>query len=179
MDTDRIDRIVVHEKLADEAGRSAEEHRWRAAELIWDELNSGTPARALARQIDKSDTHVRSMARTWERKLKLADNRPFNEIYNSDEVRGRGTGTPRVTREANAGWEPPASGKAVRRSPQREDEEDDEPRSMAGRLAEAAYEALSALATHEQAWSFLTDDDVSLLEEIPSLAEKILSGRKG
>lgn len=93
----RIDQIIKLELEADsyaekkqDCERKERERRWEAARLISEELASGTTQRALAAAIHKSKTHVLRMDRCWkifgegERYLKV----PFNEAYNSTEVRG-------------------------------------------------------------------------------------------
>ena len=91
MPSARIHAIMFHEAEADRLQARSDEHRWHAAELIATaELAEGT-TKARLRQIGKSEAHVRYMARAWETKLKfrvLPSFPPFNEIYNSPEVRG-------------------------------------------------------------------------------------------
>lgn len=93
----RIRSIINHEREAVEctaaAGRMialAEKHRWEAARLIVEELDSGKSQAQLAREIGKSQPHVHRMAKCWNLYLKvLPSERPsLNEVYNSPEVRG-------------------------------------------------------------------------------------------
>lgn len=79
----RVQQIIKLERQADDA-------QWEAARLIAAELDDGKSQRQLAREIGKTHTHVRYMALAWEWKLKFPPYElpPFNEVYNSSEVRG-------------------------------------------------------------------------------------------
>jgi predicted transcriptional regulator len=85
----RVKEIIEHERLADQAQATADDHRWEAARLIVAELATGKTKAQLGRDIGKTEAHVRYMARTSEAKLKFgAFVPPFNAVYNSPEVRG-------------------------------------------------------------------------------------------
>jgi hypothetical protein len=81
-------RIARVTKEADQLRQQADEHRWEAARLISEELADGTSQRELARQIGKSQAHVRDMARVWEIWGRSASRPPFNLAYNAPQVRG-------------------------------------------------------------------------------------------
>ncbi len=92
----RIQEIVWHEAEAARLQSEADEHKWTAAKLIWEELQ-GPPKksqRKLADEIGKSQPHVKFMAATWEYFGGISDNLgyqerpPFNEAYHSAKVRG-------------------------------------------------------------------------------------------
>jgi hypothetical protein len=57
--------------------------------VIAEELDNGKSQRELAREIGKDEKHVRLMRKSWELcGLKSAVERPpFNQVYNSPEVR--------------------------------------------------------------------------------------------
>jgi hypothetical protein len=70
----------------------ANDCKWAAAEGIAAELADGKSQRQLGREIGKDEKHVRLMRKCWEQcGLKSAADGtrpPFNEFYNSPEVRG-------------------------------------------------------------------------------------------
>lgn len=86
----RTEEIVRHETAAERLEGQAEHHRWEAARLISEELKAGKSQRKLAAEIGKDHKHVGYMKRVWsEWGLKSPGERPpFNEAYNSPEVRG-------------------------------------------------------------------------------------------
>lgn len=174
MVANRVQQIIDEEKLADEAAASAEEHRWKAAELIHAELSAGKTARGLAREIGKTDTHVRYMKRTWKRKAEFGDNRPFNTIYSSDEVTGAGTGVPRsvggkVTAAVNTGWSPSGSGRATA-------EEGEEAGGKANNLVDVLTSTLARLAALPTSWDYLDQEHHDALRDVPeTVAELLLS----
>lgn len=74
------------EKLADQQAATAakyEQNRWRTAELIYAELQTGKTQQQLADEIDKGRTHVVYMNAVWTRHLgDTPEDRPrFNEAY--------------------------------------------------------------------------------------------------
>lgn len=84
----RVDQIIYIEAQADKLEEDVNSLRWQAAELIWQELDSGKSQRQLASEIGKSATHVNHMAKTWRVCLGKHPLPPFNEAYHSPEVRG-------------------------------------------------------------------------------------------
>jgi hypothetical protein len=96
----RVQKIIKLEQ-------GAEWNHWEAARLISEELADGKSQRQLANEIGKSHTHVQHMAKAWEWQLKLppSDRPPFNELYNSPEVRGQSAAKPKSVPPA----EPPPS----------------------------------------------------------------------
>lgn len=80
--------IRWHEQAADLLSERADEHRWEAARLISEELETGKSQRQLASEIGKSQPHVWRMNQCWKRYFKVSEPPSFNEIYNSDEIRG-------------------------------------------------------------------------------------------
>jgi hypothetical protein len=87
----RVSAIIQNERDAEMYEAQANDCRWAAAEDIAAELAAGKSQSQLGREIGKSNVHVRYMALTWKLKLKFKDDDtrpPFNELYNSPEVRG-------------------------------------------------------------------------------------------
>jgi hypothetical protein len=83
---DPIERII---ELETEFTKVEADNRLECAELYTAMLaKPGMTARRLGNQVTKSHVHVLRMAKCWELHL-AGDNRPFNEIYNSDEARGK------------------------------------------------------------------------------------------
>ncbi len=91
---DVISEIKMHLARADGDQKIVSVHRWEAARLIWETVMAGWSRREIAEKIGKSHTHVRYMYNCWDmvgRKLTVSgpeDLPDFNEIYNSEEVRG-------------------------------------------------------------------------------------------
>lgn len=163
---DRVGQIIEHEAIADRNDATTSEHKWIAAQLIWEEVTEGASRRELGRQIGKSHTHVRYMFNCWDlvgRKLGGLDADgglpSFNEIYNSVEVRGdpgEGSGQ--------------SGGKHRRREP--------EDHSAHG-LVMAASGAISELSDNPAFWAVMTDEDWAIIRELPAVIEAFLrdSGR--
>jgi hypothetical protein len=63
--TTRIVEIIECEKQADQHVKISDEYRWKAAELIADELAAGMSQRQLAAEIGKGRAHVCYMNRVW------------------------------------------------------------------------------------------------------------------
>ena len=67
-----------------------------AAQLIWEEIDSGTQQKAIAKAIGKSEAHVSFVKRCWELRddqaglegFTFGDLGSFHEFYNSEEVKG-------------------------------------------------------------------------------------------
>lgn len=76
----RVQQIIRLEREADDA-------QWEAARLITEELDSGKSQRQLAREIGKSQTHVRYMAKCWLLRENYSFHSSFSELYNSPEIR--------------------------------------------------------------------------------------------
>lgn len=88
----RVREIIRLESEADKLASDYDANRWKAAELISQELAGGKSQRQLGGEIGKSHSHVGRMARSWNLKV---PGRSFNEIYNSPEVRGVPAAQPR------------------------------------------------------------------------------------
>lgn len=81
--TPRVQQIIRLEREADDA-------QWEAARLIAEELAEGKSQRQLAREIGKSQGHVRFMNRCWTLRGEYYSIHPrpsFGEFYNSSFVR--------------------------------------------------------------------------------------------
>src|SRR5690606_33905695 len=91
--------IIHHEAEADRLQGEADAHRWEAARLIAEELDGGKSGRQLAREINKTETHVRYMRKTWEENANLGsqDRPPFNEAYQAAK-RGKAKPEPERSR---------------------------------------------------------------------------------
>lgn len=76
----RVQQIIRLEREADDA-------QWEAARLISEELDSGKSQRQLAREIGKSQTHVRYMVKCWSLRENYSFHSSFSELYNSPEIR--------------------------------------------------------------------------------------------
>jgi hypothetical protein len=163
----RIDEIVSLESGADQPESEASRKRWRAAQLIWEEVEEGTSRRALADAIGKSHTHVRYMYNCWDKagRYIAGDAYPsFQEIYMSTEVRGEPEDSP-------AAAEQPAK-------PSKRDiwVQPDEDRSEdAGHTwITAANEAVGTLYDHPAFWGLLTDEELAVLRTLIPKIQKIV-----
>lgn len=86
---DRIQQIIELEAEADNLQAASDHYRWKAAQLIYEELKIRKGQRPLAKKIGKSKTHVCNMNCVWQTYGHLSDRPPFNEAYNSAAVRGK------------------------------------------------------------------------------------------
>jgi hypothetical protein len=84
---DRVADIIATWAQADGLEADVNALRWRVAEMITAELADGKSQRQLAREIGKHHSHVGRMAKCREWRLKSPEPAPFNEVYNSPEVR--------------------------------------------------------------------------------------------
>jgi len=163
---DRVEEIRKHEAIADRNDATTSEHRWIAAQLIWEEVNEGKSRRQLGQERGKSHTHVRYMFNCWDlvgRKLGGLDADgglpSFNEIYNSVEVRG----------DPGEG-----SGKGSAGGRHREPED-----HSAHGLVMTASGAISEIADNPAFWAVMTDEDWIIIRELPAVIRALLrdSGR--
>jgi hypothetical protein len=76
----RIEAIIFHERTADDLIAKSEEHRWEAARLTAEELESGKSQGQLAREIRKSKKHVWRMKEVWIH---------WGDAYKRHEIDGR------------------------------------------------------------------------------------------
>lgn len=96
----RIEQIIELERDADHLEQQAQDlpefrklnasadfKRWRAAQLVAEELDAGTQGKDLARRIGKSPTHVTFMGNMWQIYHGKSARPPFWETYHSAEVR--------------------------------------------------------------------------------------------
>lgn len=156
---ERIEEIRKHEAIADRQEHLTSMHRWMAAELIWEEVTSGTSRRELATEIGKSHTHVRYMFNCWDmvgRKMidgvkSHTDLPNFNTVYNSAEVRGE--------HDPDGGEEGEREGSHRRKGQEPDD-------YSAHGLVMAASNSVDALARNRAYWPLLTDDDIAVLREL-------------
>lgn len=155
----RIEEIKRLEKIADRHDKASSDHRWQAAELIWEEVTEGTSRRELAESIGKSHTHVRYMFNAWDmvgRKID-GDLPDFNQVYNSNEIRGTSEpgelegGTGGGDRSREPGPDYTAHGHVV-----------------------SAANAIDALARNRAFWPLLTDDDIAIIRELPDIIDGLL-----
>lgn len=86
---DRIQQIIELEAEADKLQVASDHCRWKAAQLIYEELKIKKGQRPLAKKIGKSKTHVQIMNCVWQTYGHLSDRPPWNEAYNSAAVRGK------------------------------------------------------------------------------------------
>lgn len=63
--TDRVAEIKWHEAQAEDLAQRSDTHRWRAAELIVAELETGKTQRALAKELGMPQPRVNEYARVW------------------------------------------------------------------------------------------------------------------
>lgn len=174
---DEIKQIQYHENAAEMPEGQASYHKWWAAKLIAEVVDSGTSQRELGQQLGKSNTHVRYMYRSWNlvgRKLYVSGNEEmegmpnFSTVYNSDEVRGR---------DGEALIPVPEVEKAERTGDvgggYTENDIDDDP-TAAGMVRAIARAAMS-LRRSEALKDLLTDEDYALLGESYEMIAEILS----
>jgi len=156
---DRIEEIKFHLSAAEGPDRQAGIHMWEAARLIWEEVDSGTSRRELAREIGKSHTHVRYMYNCWDLVGRKTDGDlpNFNEVYHSSEVRGENEDT--EPSERKRGREP-------------------EDHSAHG-LVMTITGALGELTGNPAFWPLMTDEDWALISEVPAVIDALMrdSGR--
>lgn len=62
---------------------SIETGQWRQAQITWEQLEAGKSAKQWARDVGKSDTHVRTLYKVWDAKStsRLTATVSFNEAY--------------------------------------------------------------------------------------------------
>jgi hypothetical protein len=170
---DRIEEIIQLEKMADRDDGTLSQQRWRAAKLIWEEIQEGATKASLAERIGKSRQHVLYMWRSWDlvgRNLDYGDLPPFNGIYSSSEVRGEPQ--PVAAEEATA----PRRRRAAVAEPT-ESEEPIDPRRTVSLWIDQIEDALNQLTTYRIAWEFATSEDLSKLggigERVRTLGEEM------
>jgi len=160
MNADRVAEIKRHLAAAEGPDRDASIHMWEAARLIWEEIDSGKSRRALGQEIGKSHTHVRYMFNCWDivgRKIggKPEDLPQFSEVYHSTEVRGEpseGSGD--------------GQGNKRRREP---------PDHTAHGLVMSASESIDGLARNPPYWVLLTEEDWTVLRELPAVIDALIA----
>lgn len=161
----RMEEIKSHVKIADENEATASEHNWMAAELIWQEVESGTTQKAIAKAISKSEAHVSFVKRCWQLRVvdtglegfAFGDLGSFYEFYNSPEVRGDSAG-----RDRDGG----GSGSGDRRKPSGD--------YSASGLVTQAYTAIDALIRVPSHHELLTEEDLDRLRELPARIRALL-----
>jgi hypothetical protein len=160
----RITEIIKHESIADRNDHFTSQHRWAAAQLIWEEIDEGNSRRGLAQEIGKSHTHVRYMYNCWDivgRKLELDGEvvhsklPNFNDVYHSVEVRG----DPESSAEGDGG------SRKLREAPDH---------TAHGHVM-AAASAIDALLRNPAYWPLLTDDDWVIIRELPAVIDGLLT----
>jgi len=158
---DRIRRIIRHEAAADRDDTAISRHRWQAAQLIWEELQTGTTMTALGEAIGRSRQHVLYASRCWElagQSYDEGDLPPFNTIYHSVEVRGS--------------QHPPVIGdQPAREQPITQDQVGPH---TAHAWVEQASEAVRSLTEHQATWPFLDANDIATLANLPNRIQAIV-----
>lgn len=164
MDKARIARIKNYVRTADASEAKASEHNWMAAELIWEEIDSGTSQKDIAKAIGKSEAHISFVKRCWElRVIKLgleefqyADLGSFYEFYNSAQVKGESAGSDR-------------EGSGDRKHDRREPDGDYTPSGL-------ILQANSYIESLERNWDpqLLSDDDISRMKSMMSRIRALL-----
>lgn len=162
----RMEEIKSHVKIADENEATASEHNWMAAELIWQEVESGTTQKAIAKAISKSEAHVSFVKRCWQLRVvdtglegfAFGDLGSFYEFYNSPEVRGES-----ADRERGGSGDGDGSD---RRKPSGD--------YSAHGLTVQAYSAIDALCRNKGHQQLLSEEDLELLRELPSRIRALL-----
>jgi hypothetical protein len=182
-----VEKIKKLEAEADKLSAEYESNRWEAARLISEELASGMSQRELARQIGKSDTHVIRMRKCWEAKCnpRVADNRTFNEVYHSTEVRGEPKPKPepepekrpepeerrRQRPEPDDDWE-------EEKGKRKEEQEEKEKNQTANGWALKITASVDMLHQYNTLWGDLSDGSLERLEESITKIETIIEGAK-
>jgi hypothetical protein len=164
MNQGRITKIRKYVRIADEHEVKASEHNWMAAELIWEEIDSGTPQKEIAQAIGKSEAHVSFVKRCWQLRVvdtglegfAFGDLGSFYEFYNSSQVRGESAG----------GDHGGGSGSGDRRKPSGD--------YSASGLVTQAYTAIDALIRVPSHHELLTDEDLDRLRELPARIRALL-----
>lgn len=164
MNRDRIIKIKGYVRIADASEARASEHNWMAAELIWEEIDSGTQQKVIAREIGKSEAHVSFVKRCWELRViktgleefTYGDLGSFYEFYNSAEVRGES-----ADRERGDG-----GNGGDRRKPSGD--------YTASGLVTQAYTAIDALERNRAHHQLLTEEDLERLRELPARIRALL-----
>lgn len=165
----RIDEIIYHETAADAESSTRSAHRWQAAKLIYEEVESGKTKYKLAQEIGKSQHHVRWSARCWDLVGKhyadgneFSDFPNFNDTYHSDMIRGDQElpSEERKPRSSGRSWS--SSNEAA------EPERDNAPAWVA-----MADEAARLLDAHPITWQLLTEDDRIVLKSLPGKFSEI------
>ncbi len=169
----RIDEIISHEKLAEEATAEAEDHRWEAARLMYEEIHEGgSSQRKLAAMIGKSQPHVFRYCRAWERYVNVspADRPSFAKACEQANPPGPAKG------QRNQGWEPRGGGRHKADEDEAGDDEEPAQREREGASAwvRTAAEALDMLLVHRAAAKLLTAEDRARLLEMPGKVARIL-----
>jgi hypothetical protein len=101
-DMNRVAEIIRHEKEADKIQLKADDHRWEAARLISEELESGKTQKALAKEISKTQGHVSKCAALWKKFSDENDRPTWAKAYNSVSSRPSKTSSePKAESESN------------------------------------------------------------------------------
>jgi len=173
----RIAEIIRLEKVAAKSAKPVSADRWRAAELIYAELQpvnnrAGKSQNQLAGEIGQSQTHVRYMARCWEIAVvrpglefaTYADLPDFAEIYRSDEVRGADTTPGHKSRPRGAG-----------RKPRQKQDTDDDGLGQTT-LAQKAAAAINILDQNPAFLDLMTPADLAALRAARPALDRVIAG---
>lgn len=166
MNTERITKIKGYVRIADQSEATSSEHNWMAAELIWEEIDSGTPQKEIARAIGKSEAHISFVKRCWELRViktgleefEYGDLGSFFQFYNSEEVKGESA----RDRSGSGDGEPGSD----RRRPSGD--------YSAHGLTVQAYTAIDSLVRSKAHQQLLSEEDLEMLRELPSRIRALL-----
>lgn len=167
---DRIARIIELEKASIRRDTTSSTEKWEAAHLIWLELNQDNPPSkaALGEKIGRTPQHVLYMSRCWDNFVAkpgiewlgepdYASLGSFYEVYNSDDVRGKGTNSRKARPEPRE-----TTGKA------------DHSQDFSGHtLVTDAHTALSILSNNPGYWAALSSEDWDMIQAIPDMISRI------
>lgn len=164
----RIERIRELEQQAEKPAATDSALRWEAAKLYWEEVTESKRSKAdIARDIGKSAMHVLYMFRCWDVVVvkhgmphdDYTSLPPFNQTYNSSEVREPGQDD-----VSDTGGNKP--------SRKRHGEESADYTTHG--LVETAANAVNTLAQNKAHWPLLSEDDLTVLRAIPPTIRALL-----
>ena len=173
MNQRRIKRIKAEERAADASEKDVEAHRWEAARLIVEELDSGTTQAALAKELGQARTTVTNKARTWRKYGPGPGPLPqWHVAY--EEVNHGGTSRKRV--KGGPVPKPPKPKDGSEDDDDDEDEdEDDHPKPRPPKWSDLHYRLIKAAVEIGRAGEGLMDE----FEMSPARATAILAITEG
>lgn len=164
---DAIAEIIRIEGKAETDGEARSNERWKAARLIWEQLQTMT-YQALSDEIKArggkgSLAHLTWMKRSWELIGQHYPSGkgmpPFGQVYRSPEVRA-----PADRKRRNT----PDSGVKRRERGEKQDaSDDDKPGSLASQWVAKLDDTVTSMGMMPAAWQFITDKDLATLAGLP------------